>query len=136
MEGLKALEADTITKLKKSLKDLEKEVSDPDTFEKFYSFAFTYSLTEERQKCVDIETACILIDLVLGSKYQLQVKFFTEFLKIQSDYRAINRDQWINFLRFCQEVSFPGLEDYDNDQAWPVILDTFVTWVREKQAKT
>lgn len=136
MEGLKALGVDTINQLKKSLKDLEKEVCEPKTFEVFYRFAFGYSLTEENQRCVDIETICILIDILLGSKYQLQVQLFTEFLKMQSDYKAINRDQWINFLRFCQEVSFPGLENYDNDQAWPVILDNFVAWVREKRAKT
>lgn len=31
------------------------------------------------------------------------------------------------------KVSFPDLENYDLDQAWPVILDNFVEWMREKQ---
>ncbi|CAA0829948.1 Domain of unknown function (DUF298 [Striga hermonthica] len=43
--SLKALRADTIPKLKKSLVDLEKEVRRPSNFVDFYSYAFRYCLT-------------------------------------------------------------------------------------------
>lgn len=105
----------------------------PENFEDFYTYAFRYCLTEDKQKCVDIESICLLIDLVLGPQFRAQVDSFCEFLKNQTDYKVINMDQWTNFLRFCQEVSFPDLENYDLDQAWPVILDNFVEWMREKQ---
>ncbi|KAK9268854.1 hypothetical protein L1049_000619 [Liquidambar formosana] len=52
--GLKALKADTLTKLKKALPELEKEVWGPPNFLDFYAFAFQYSLTEEKQKTIDI----------------------------------------------------------------------------------
>ncbi|KAI5659053.1 hypothetical protein M9H77_27846 [Catharanthus roseus] len=133
LRGLKALQVDTINKLKKALPNLEKEVWKPENFEDFYFYAFRYCLTEDKQKCIDIESVCLLIELVLGSKYKLLVESFTEYLKSQSDYKAINKDQWISFLRFCQEVSFPDLENYDIDQAWPVLLDNFVEWMRERQ---
>ncbi|KAL6555135.1 hypothetical protein OROGR_006393 [Orobanche gracilis] len=130
--GLKALRIDTINKLKKALPELEKEVLKSENFEDFYNYAFHYCLTEEKQKCLDIESTCILIDLVLGFQYQPQVDSFIKFLKIQSDYKVMNKDQWTNFLRFCQEISFPDLQNYDICGAWPVLLDNFVDWLKQK----
>ena len=72
-------------------------------FEDFYAFAFQYCLTEERQKSVDIETVCELLNLVLGPRYQLQVDLLIKYLKVQIEYRALNMDQWIHFYRFCNE---------------------------------
>ncbi|XP_012071457.1 DCN1-like protein 4 isoform X2 [Jatropha curcas] len=102
--GLKALRSDTLNKLKKALPELEKEVGTPGNFEDFYSYAFRYCLTEEKQKSVDIESICELLDLVLGSQFRSKIDSLIEYLKIQSDYKVINLDQWMNFLRFCKEV--------------------------------
>ncbi|GAV79969.1 Cullin_binding domain-containing protein [Cephalotus follicularis] len=133
--GLKALKVDTIRKLKKALVAIEKEVMMPSNFEDFYSYAFQYCLTEEKQKGVDIESICELLKLVLGSQFCSQVDLLIEYLKIQSEYKVINLDQWTNFLRFCNEISFPDLENYDDTQAWPLILDNFVQWMREKHTQ-
>ncbi|KAG9151597.1 hypothetical protein Leryth_024065 [Lithospermum erythrorhizon] len=133
--GLKALKVDTINKLKKSLPGLEKEVLKPDNFEDFYLYAFRYSLIEDKQKCIDIETACILLDIVLGSQFQIHVDLFKEFLQAQRDYKVINMDQWVNFYRFCKEIRFSDFEDYDASQAWPLILDNFVDWMKEKTSQ-
>ncbi|XP_057987440.1 uncharacterized protein LOC131168810 [Hevea brasiliensis] len=130
--GLKALQADTLNKLKKALPELEKEVGIQANFEDFYSYAFRYCLAEEKQKSVDIETICELLDLVLRSQFCSKVDLLIEYLKIQSDYKVINWDQWMNFLRFCKEISFPDFENYDANQAWPLILDNFVDWMKEK----
>ncbi|KAG6739892.1 hypothetical protein POTOM_057510 [Populus tomentosa] len=103
--GMKALKVDSLSKLKKGLPELEKEVNTPENFQDFYSYAFRYCLTEEKQKTVDIESVCELLNLVLGSQFQSKVDLLIEYLKIQSDYKAINLDQWMGFLRFCKEVS-------------------------------
>ncbi|GAA0157585.1 ubiquitin-protein ligase [Lithospermum erythrorhizon] len=130
--GMEALNVDTITKLKKSLPGLEEDVLKPENFEDFYSYAFRYNLTEFYQKGVTIETACILLDIVLGSQFQLQVDLFKEFLQVQTEYKVLNMDQWMNFYRFCKEITFPDLVDYDDREAWPAILDDFVDWLKEK----
>ncbi|KAK6135607.1 hypothetical protein DH2020_030655 [Rehmannia glutinosa] len=114
--GLKALRVDTINKLKKTLPELEKEVLKSENFEDFYKYAFHYCLTEEKQKCLDIESTCILIDMVLSFQYQAQVDSFIKFLKIQSDYK----------------ISFPDLQNYDTCEAWPLLLDNFVDWLKTK----
>ncbi|KAI5660432.1 hypothetical protein M9H77_29225 [Catharanthus roseus] len=131
--GLKALRADTVTKLKKALPDLEREVRRPSSFVDFYSYAFRYCLTEEKQKSIDIESICVLLDLVLGSQFRPQVDLLIQYLKIQIDYKVINLDQWMGFYRFCNEISFPDLSNYDPTLAWPWILDNFVDWIKEKQ---
>ncbi|KAI4329384.1 hypothetical protein L6164_021652 [Bauhinia variegata] len=132
-KGLKALRADTISKLKKALPDLEKEVRRPSNFSELYSYAFRYCLTEEKQKSIDVESICMLLTIVLGSQFPAQVNSFVEYLKVQNDYKVINMDQWMGFFRFCNEISFPDLTEYNADLAWPLILDNFVEWVREKQ---
>lgn len=39
-------------------------------------------------------------------------------------------------LTFCWwQVSLSDLLSYDSSQAWPVILDNFVEWLKEKQEK-
>ncbi|GMY35692.1 DCN1-like protein 5 [Fagus crenata] len=132
--GLKALKADNLDKLKKAFPALETEVMTPPNFQDFYAYAFKYCLTEEKQKCVDIETICELLHLVLGSQFRAQVDSIIEYLKFQSEYRMLNMDQWVNFYRFCHEISFPDLKNYDADLAWPLILDSFVEWLKEKQS--
>ncbi|KMT01074.1 hypothetical protein BVRB_9g223290 [Beta vulgaris subsp. vulgaris] len=131
--GLKALRVDTIAKLKKTLPELEKEVRRTSNFVDFYQYAFRYCLTEEKQKSIDIESICQLLDLVLGSQFRAQVDYFIEYLKAQTDYKVINMDQWMGFYRFCNEISFPDFSNYDPDLAWPLILDNFVDWMQAKQ---
>ncbi|KAH6771897.1 defective in cullin neddylation protein [Perilla frutescens var. frutescens] len=130
--GFKALRADSILKMKKALLDIEKEVRRLN-FSDFYEYAFRYSLTEEKQKSIDIESICLLLDLVLGSQSRTQVDALIQYLKIQTDYKVINMDQWMGFYRFCNEISFPDFSNYDPDHAWPLILDNFVDWIRSKR---
>ncbi|CAL9196167.1 unnamed protein product [Musa hybrid cultivar] len=78
-------------------------------------------------------SACELLDLILGFQFWLQVDKFVKYLKYQLDYTVINLDQRTSFLRFCKEMNFPYLNNYDAELAWPLILDNFVEWIREKQ---
>ncbi|KAL8153381.1 hypothetical protein V2J09_011141 [Rumex salicifolius] len=130
---LKPLHVDTIAKLKKALPELEYEVRRTSNFVNFYSYAFQYCLTEEKQKSIDIESVCQLLDIVLGSIFRAQVNYLIEFLKVQTDYKVINMDQWMGFYRFCNEISFPDLSNYNEDHAWPLVMDNFVEWMKEKK---
>ncbi|KAJ7320128.1 hypothetical protein JRQ81_019639 [Phrynocephalus forsythii] len=51
----------------------------------------------------------------------------------QSKYRVINKDQWYNVLEFSRTVH-ADLSNYDEDGAWPVLLDEFVEWQKVRQA--
>jgi len=41
----------------------------------------------------------------------------------------------IYLMFFWWQVSFSDLRSYDSSQAWPVILDNFVEWLKEKPEK-
>ena len=58
--------------------------------------------------------------------------FFEQFLK-ESKYRVMNKDQWFNVLEFSKTV-YADLSNYDEDGAWPVLLDEFVTWFRKNRS--
>eukprot|EP00252_Welwitschia_mirabilis_P017602 TRINITY_DN3896_c0_g1_i4.p1 TRINITY_DN3896_c0_g1~~TRINITY_DN3896_c0_g1_i4.p1 ORF type:complete len:154 (-),score=32.78 TRINITY_DN3896_c0_g1_i4:263-724(-) len=130
--GLKAMKVDSIEKLKKALSTLELEVSKPQNFIDFYTYAFKYCLTEEKQKSLDLESACQLMELILGNGYHAQVESLIEYLKTQKEYKAINLDQWLSFKRFFDEVSYPDFGNYDSSLAWPLILDHYVEWAQER----
>ncbi|CAM6098734.1 unnamed protein product [Calypogeia fissa] len=127
-KGLKAMRVDSLEKLKKGLPGLQQEVANPYTFKDFYTFSFQYCLTEARQKTLDLETSCQMLELVLAPRPHLAL--FVEFLQEQTEYKAMNLDQWTGFLRFCDEVK-PDLSNYDDSQAWPLLLDNFVEWARK-----
>ncbi|XP_051148031.1 uncharacterized protein LOC127263114 isoform X1 [Andrographis paniculata] len=128
--GLTTLHAYTLPKLRDGIYTLYLEVRVPSNFLKLYSYAFKYSLTDVRQKTLDIETICDMLELILGSDHRAQVDALIAYLKAQRDYWMISKDQWLGFYRFCKEINFPSLNNYSLDHAWPVILDNFVEWMK------
>ncbi|KAL9250060.1 DCN1-like protein [Drosera capensis] len=102
--GLQPLVADTILKLKSSLPELQLEVRMPSNFADFHAYAFSYNLTDnEKQRYIDIGTICVLLPLVLGPYFPLQVNALVEYLQAQTEYKTISMDQWMSIYRFCSQ---------------------------------
>ncbi|TQD74639.1 hypothetical protein C1H46_039831 [Malus baccata] len=87
----------------------------------FCSYAFKYCLTEEEQKGIDIDMICELLDTVLGCEYPTQVELFTQYLKIQSDYKVLTMGPWMPFYWFYDSMSFQDPSKYKLELAWPLI---------------
>ncbi|RZC63145.1 hypothetical protein C5167_024901 [Papaver somniferum] len=84
------------------------------------------------QRDVEKESICELLDMLLGSWYPAQVGKLVEYLKFQTDYKVICKDQWMGFYRFCTKVSFPDMTNYDADNGfYSLIIDNFVDWMKE-----
>ncbi|GAB2222381.1 hypothetical protein Droror1_Dr00013597 [Drosera rotundifolia] len=131
--GLQPLGADTILKLKSSLPGLQLEIRMPSNFADFHAYAFSYNLTDnEKQRYIDIGTICVLLPLVLGPYFPLQVNALVEYLQAQTEYKTISMDQWMSIYRFCSQITFPDLNGYDPADAWPLLLDNFVEWMKAK----
>ncbi|KAG6587844.1 DCN1-like protein 4, partial [Cucurbita argyrosperma subsp. sororia] len=60
--------------------------------------------------------------------------FYLE-IETQTMYRVLIMDQWMNIFYFCNQIKFPGLDNYDPNHAWPVIIDSFVEWLKRKQGE-
>ncbi|OXB56735.1 hypothetical protein ASZ78_013332, partial [Callipepla squamata] len=89
------------------------------------------SVQEEKdQRSLDINTAKCMLGLLLGKTWSL-FPVFHQFLE-QSKYKVINKDQWCNVLEFSRTINL-DLSNYDEDGAWPVLLDEFVEWYKGKQ---
>ncbi|CAM9606997.1 unnamed protein product [Choristocarpus tenellus] len=58
-------------------------------------------------------------------------KTFVEFLHQRPATLRITFDQWCSFLEFCVTVG-DDLAEYDEDGAWPILLDEFVEDLRSK----
>lgn len=130
-QGMKALNTSTLPQLKKALPKLDAMVQHPSSFSDFYDFAFKFCLTEPGQKIVDAETIAQLLPIVLPDGRF--VSPFCEFLVTQQDYKKINADQWVNFLRFSLEVA-SDMSNAEDNPAWPVLIDNFVDWYRSKSS--
>jgi DCN1-like protein 4/5 len=39
---------------------------------------------------------------------------------------------WQGFLRFCEET-LPDMSNFDESQAWPLLMDNFVEWALAQQ---
>jgi len=126
IKGLSDLQCDSIVKLRSKIDSLRSQLYDATTFKNVYRYSFDFSKDKD-QRSMDIETAQAMLRLLLGKQWPLH-KHFDAFLS-QSKYKVINKDQWCNVLEFSRSVN-ADLSNYDEDGAWPVLLDEFVDWYR------
>jgi DCN1-like protein 4/5 len=85
---------------------------------------------EPGQKIVDADTVAQMLPIVLPDGRF--VAEFCEFLTQQQDYKKVNADQWVNFLRFSREVA-ADMSNAGDNPAWPVLIDNFVDWFRKME---
>jgi DCN1-like protein 4/5 len=126
--GLEKLELDSIEKIKEHIPTLQEELANPDTFRLIYKYTFQfYKGPDEAVRNIDKETAVDVLNLLLGD--QPHVPKFIHFLTTQDEYKVINKDQWQSILEFSETVN--DISDYDDEGAWPVLIDSFVEWWKD-----
>ncbi|PIK51951.1 putative DCN1-like protein 4 [Apostichopus japonicus] len=117
---------DGVPKLKAKLDLLRTQLSDQVSFKKIYRYAFDFARDKD-QRSMDIDRAMAMLALLLGGRWSHHSAFH-HFLE-QSHYKVLNKDQWCNILEFSRAIH-PDLSNYDEDGAWPVLLDEFVAWLK------
>lgn len=128
--GLSKLGIDSLPKLQSYLPKFKKDLEDQNSFKDIYRFAFIFAKENENNKILDLESACNMLTLVIGDKYP-HTERLKEFLLTQKSYRVLNMDQWLSILEFSKVIN-ADVSNYDENGAWPVILDEFVDWSKEK----
>ncbi|KAL3878518.1 hypothetical protein ACJMK2_030858 [Sinanodonta woodiana] len=129
LKGMTELQCDCTKKVQSKLDYLKALLDDPIHFKNIYRYAFDFARDKD-QRSMDIDTAKAMLAIVLGKHWSL-FGAFNHFLG-QSKYKAINKDQWCNILEFSRTI-YPDLSNYDEDGAWPVLLDEFVEWLKEQR---
>lgn len=126
LRGLTDLQCDTPQKLQGKMELLRSFLDDPVTFKSIYRYAYDFARDKD-QRSMDIDTGKAMLQLLLGKHWSLYSSFH-QFIE-QSKYRVINKDQWFNILEFSRSIC-NDLSNYDEDGAWPVLLDEFVEWLK------
>ena len=90
-------------------------------------FAFDYNIPAG-MKGLPVETARMLFPLVLEGRFK-HLDMWLEFLEPRKN--AISRDTYALLFDFVITID-ERMANYDENGAWPVLLDEFVEYARPK----
>ncbi|XP_020110500.1 DCN1-like protein 2 isoform X2 [Ananas comosus] len=126
--GLQSLGIDSIEKFREKLPAMRAELKDEQKFRDIYIFAFCWA-REKGQKSLALDTAIGMWQLLFAEKHWPLVDHWCEFLQARHN-KAISRDTWSQLLEFVRTID-PDLSNYDEQGAWPYLIDEFVEYLAE-----
>eukprot|EP00322_Chrysochromulina_rotalis_P016846 CAMPEP_0115855222 /NCGR_PEP_ID=MMETSP0287-20121206/14431_1 /TAXON_ID=412157 /ORGANISM="Chrysochromulina rotalis, Strain UIO044" /LENGTH=221 /DNA_ID=CAMNT_0003309369 /DNA_START=13 /DNA_END=678 /DNA_ORIENTATION=- len=124
--------------LKKALKEIYSAAREPRGIDQLRSLhSYTHKFCrEERKKNIDVASAVAMLQLLHGEAFPKHVPSLCEFLQGHdtAGKRGVSADEWAMILNFCNEIS-SDCSNFQDDGAWPLLLDDYVEWYREKAGK-
>lgn len=112
---------------------------DRSVFKRVYRYAFVVG-KEQSQRALSLENALIYWDILLtktGWEWKsANVDWLEEWKTFLSEKwsRSVSRDMWNQLLEFAfQSCDDESLSFWNEDAAWPGVIDEFVMWYRTKE---
>ncbi|KAF9765481.1 hypothetical protein IL306_002234 [Fusarium sp. DS 682] len=121
--------------LRKLIKSLS---SDPALFKKVYRYTFIVGRDAD-QKALNLDTAIVYWDILFappGMEWKTPnhnwLQLWKSFLNAKWT-RSVNKDMWNMALEFAlKSLSDESLSFWNENGAWPSVIDDFVDWCREQ----
>ncbi|KAF4982519.1 hypothetical protein FZEAL_1870 [Fusarium zealandicum] len=112
--------------------------SDSTLFKRVYRHAFVAG-RETDQKALNLENALVYWDILFASPGMEWKTANHDWLQMWKDFldakwtRSVNKDMWNMTLEFAlKSLADESLSFWNEDGAWPSVIDDFVEWCREK----
>ncbi|GMS93037.1 hypothetical protein PENTCL1PPCAC_15212, partial [Pristionchus entomophagus] len=129
-KGMMQMGVDSVASLRIRLDQIDERLREPSQFKPLYLFTFTFGKSAAERN-LDLDVALIYWKILFKDQFSL-LPLWEEYLTTVHK-KAVTRDVWnllLDFLSFTKE----DLSDFDEDAAWPSVLDEFVKWARSRMA--
>lgn len=125
--GMTKLHCCTVEDLRSKVPYLRKQLQDRTEFASIYSFTFGFA-KDPTQKSLALELAIGLWELLLPTHFHWR-RHWIQFVRKNSR-SVVARDLWLQVLDFGHQIK-PDLSNFDENGAWPVLLDDFAAHMLE-----
>jgi len=127
VSGFSEMGADSADKIKAEIAKIAKLLDDQFTFKEFYRWLFDFVKEEPERKTVDTPVAINMWNIVLPKHFKL-LEHWKKFIAKQ-ELKQVSRDLWDMLFEFGKDIK-PDLSNWEDNGAWPVIVDEFVEFVK------
>lgn len=124
-KGMQSLGADSVEALKGKVPEMRESLALPAVFREVYAFTFGWACADG-QKSMEVATAVALWRLLLPGRFAL-LDEWCDFVE-KTRKHAISHDTWMLLVEFAKVVD-KDLNGYDENSAFPVLIDEFVDHV-------
>ncbi|GLD96459.1 hypothetical protein PINS_up005142 [Pythium insidiosum] len=128
LRGFEKLQCRSIEELKQQVPMLRRRLQQRESFTEVYMYTFMFA-KEATQKSLALDMALALWQILLPDYFPL-LPHWLRFIKSNSR-NSVPRDLWMQVLEFGHQVK-KDLSNFDENGAWPVLLDEFVSHMREQ----
>ncbi|OLL24372.1 Defective in cullin neddylation protein 1, partial [Neolecta irregularis DAH-3] len=120
VEGWRSLDCDSFDAMKNKIHTFRRwMLEDEDVYHKVYLFVFSFAKVQG-QKSLGLDTAIDYWELLLRTRFD-HLDLWVQFLK-EKHGRAISKDTWNQLWDFMKTYD-KTFQVYDQDGAWPVLID-------------
>ena len=129
---MRRLKCGTVAELSSRLDYLRAMLALPENFQSIYRYAFTLNL-EPPKKLLDRETAIALWELLFDSDSFALLHEWVAFVRERGP-KLVSKDVFYQIQLFAKSFR-RDLSEWEDDGAWPILIDEFVEHMKEKGAE-